>query len=82
MRRGEITFAKMEAREEGREEGKIAGERNLLVRQLQRRLGELTSNVIMAIEGLNSQGLESLSEAMLDFSSMEDLLNWLAEYFN
>ncbi|HBK66403.1 MAG TPA: transposase, partial [Cyanobacteria bacterium UBA11166] len=67
-RRGEITLAKIE------------GERNLLLRQLQRRLGELTSNVIMAIEGLNSQGLESLSEAMWDFSSMEDLLNWLAEY--
>ncbi len=67
-RRGEITFAKIEA------------ERNLLLRQLQRRLGELTSNIIMAIEGLNSQDLESLSEAMWDFSSLEDLLNWLGEY--
>ncbi|MCP2731886.1 Rpn family recombination-promoting nuclease/putative transposase [Limnofasciculus baicalensis] len=79
-RRGEITLAKREGREEGREEGIIQGERMLLLRQIERRFGKLTSAAIVVIEGLNSQDLERLSEAMWDFSAIEDLVNWLEEY--
>jgi predicted transposase/invertase (TIGR01784 family) len=95
-RRGEITFAKKEAKEEGRAEGRaegkaegraegieqgiIQGRRMVLVRQLQRRLGELNPSAIILIEGLNSQDLARLEEAMWDFSTIEDLLKWLEEY--
>ncbi len=71
-RRGEIALAK--------EEGKIEWGRMVLVRQLQRRFGEITAAAIVLIEGLDSQDLERLAEAMWDFSAIEDLLNWLEEY--
>jgi predicted transposase/invertase (TIGR01784 family) len=78
-RRGELSLAKREAREEGREEGRIEGERGLLLRQIERRFGELAAEEIASIEALNSQELEHLGEAMWDFKTREDLLNWLQE---
>ncbi|NEQ78961.1 MAG: DUF4351 domain-containing protein, partial [Moorea sp. SIO2I5] len=57
-------------------------ERSLLLRQLERRFGKLTSNEIALLEALNSQDLERLSEAIWDFNTSEDLLNWLQEHDN
>ncbi|MGB3691725.1 MAG: Rpn family recombination-promoting nuclease/putative transposase [Spirulinaceae cyanobacterium] len=67
--------------QEGRQEGIILGERRFLVRQLERRLGKLSSEAFTAIESLDSASLESLGEAMVDFKSSEDLLTWLRENF-
>lgn len=75
-RRGEIALAKKEAREEGI----IEGERKVVLRLIERRFGELTPAAIVLIEGLNSQDLERLSEAIWDFSAIGDLVNWLEEY--
>jgi Domain of unknown function (DUF4351) len=47
---------------------------------IERRFGNLNSAAIVLIEGLNSQDLERLSEAIWDFSAVEDLVNWLEEY--
>ena len=77
-RRGALSLAKREGREEGREEG----ERSLLLRQLERRFGKLTSNATLLFQALNSQALERLSEAIWDFNNGEDLLNWLQEHSN
>ena len=53
------------------------GERKLVLRQLTRRVGELSSEVRSQIETLSVEQLENLGEALLDFNSMGDLQTWL-----
>ncbi|AOX03373.1 transposase [Moorena producens PAL-8-15-08-1] len=72
--RGALSFAKREGREEG--------ERNLLLRLLESRFGKLTTNALALIEALTKQDLDRLSEAMWDFQTSDDLLNWLQEHSN
>ncbi|MBE9032424.1 Rpn family recombination-promoting nuclease/putative transposase [filamentous cyanobacterium LEGE 11480] len=64
-----------EAKDEGREEG----ERLLVLRLLQKKVGNLDESVSAQIAGLSFEQLESLGEALLDFSTIEDLTSWLAE---
>ncbi len=68
---------KEEGKEEGKQQGKQQGEQNLVIRQLQRRVGELPQEVIEEIQALSLERLEALGEALLDFTTMDDLLNWL-----
>jgi predicted transposase YdaD len=63
--------------ERGRQEGKQEGEQRLIFRLLQRRVGELSPEVQQRIESLSLNQLEALGEALLDFTAMKDLLNWL-----
>ncbi|WYL94975.1 MAG: DUF4351 domain-containing protein [Gloeotrichia echinulata IR180] len=70
--------------EQGIQQGRQEGEQALILRQLQRRVGELSSEVRCLrratptqIESLSLTQLESLGEALLDFTSIEDLFNWL-----
>ncbi|UZQ54128.1 DUF4351 domain-containing protein [Trichothermofontia sichuanensis B231] len=66
-----------EAREEGLQEGRKEGERSLILRLLQRRLGELPTSARARIEGLSLEQLEALGEALLDFEVLADLEGWL-----
>lgn len=66
-----------EIKEEGREEGREAEARSLVLRQLTRRVGELPQQVRERIETLNLEQLENLGEALLDFTIMADLEAWL-----
>ncbi|WP_416245488.1 DUF4351 domain-containing protein [Crocosphaera sp. XPORK-15E] len=50
---------------------------SLVLRQLNRRLGEIPSSTIEQIRGLSIEQLENLGEALLDFESQENLVNWL-----
>lgn len=61
----------------GYERGEQEGEQKLVLRQLQRRVGELPQEVIEEVQNLSLEKLEALGEALLDFTSMDDLLNWL-----
>ncbi|MEH2353974.1 DUF4351 domain-containing protein [Nostoc sp.] len=61
----------------GYERGKQEGERRLILRLLQRRVGELSPELQECIQSLSLNQLETLGEALLDFTAMEDLLNWL-----
>ena len=72
-----ITAGERIGYERGKEEGKEEGEQNLVLRQLQRRVGELPQEVIEQIQALSLERLEALGEALLDFTTMDDLLNWL-----
>ncbi len=54
-------------------------ERSLILRLLTRRVGELPQEVRSSVENLSLEKLEHLSEALLDFSSMDDLQLWLEE---
>ncbi|MGF1495073.1 MAG: DUF4351 domain-containing protein [Microcoleaceae cyanobacterium] len=65
--------------QEGVEEGIQRGERALILRLLNRRFGQLNSEMLQQIEALSLDKLELLGEALLDFSSLKDLTNWLRE---
>ena len=61
----------------GYERGLEQGERSLILRQLNRRIGTIPDRTIDRINKLSLTRLESLGEALLDFSAIEDLANWL-----
>lgn len=62
---------------EDRELAKQEGEQRLIIRQLNRRIGEIESSLIQRVQALSIEKLEELGEALLDFTSIEDLENWL-----
>jgi len=53
------------------------GESNLVLRQLARRVGQISPEVRSIIQQLPLAQLENLGEALLDFGSMQDLTDWL-----
>ena len=66
--------------ERGIAEGKQEGEQNLVVRLLQKWVGNLPEEIRKKIQTLSLNQLESLGEAWLDFTAIEDLLNWLESH--
>ncbi|MBN3940658.1 MAG: DUF4351 domain-containing protein [Nostoc sp. NMS9] len=64
-------------REQAIQEGNKQGEQRLVIRQLNRRIGEMDMSLIERIQGLSIEQLENLGEALLDFSSVADLETWL-----
>ncbi|MBD2771009.1 DUF4351 domain-containing protein [Iningainema tapete] len=67
----------LEGRLEGQLEGRLEGEQRLVIRQLNRRLGEIDASLIQQVRELSIEQLEGLGEALLDFSSVADLQAWL-----
>ena len=61
----------------GYERGIEEGQQILLLRLLQRRVGNLPQDLRERIESLPLNQLENLGEALLDFTGLEDLHNWL-----
>ena len=49
------------------------------LRLLNRKLGEIEESLKERVRSLSTEQLESLAEAILDFSTTDDLVNWLAE---
>jgi len=70
---------KAQGREEGREEGRREEAVSLILRLLNRRLGEISSTLGQQIQELSLEQLETLGEALLDFTSLTDLTAWLLE---
>jgi len=68
-----------EGKEEGREEGRQS-ELRLVMRQLNRRIGAINSQLQSKVENLSLTQLEDLGEALLDFNSETDLINWLNNF--
>ena len=66
-----------QAKQEGREEGIIDGEKRLIIRLLNRRVGEIDALLIEQIQGLSLEQIKNLGEALLDFSGIADLEGWL-----
>jgi hypothetical protein len=64
-------------REDGKEEGKVEEGKRLILRQLQKRVGVLPEKVLTSVQSLGVTQLEELSEALLDFTGIDDLLHWL-----
>ncbi len=74
-----------EGRAEGRAEGEARGlergrteeGRGLVLRILTRKLGNISPEMQLRVNGLPIEKIEALGEALLDFSQLGDLLNWL-----
>ncbi|MFM7276873.1 MAG: Rpn family recombination-promoting nuclease/putative transposase, partial [Microcystis aeruginosa] len=62
---------------EGLQEGRQEGEANLVLRQLNRRVGDISPELLPNIRSLDLEQLENLGEALLDFQSPQDLEEWL-----
>lgn len=67
-----------EGEQRGRQEGRQEGERSLILRLLNRRVGELPQQVCEKIETLSIEQLENLGEALLDFQTLADLETWFS----
>jgi predicted transposase/invertase (TIGR01784 family) len=75
-----------EAKAEGKVEGKaeereigLQRERALVLKQLNRKLGNLSPQLQSQVSALPIDRLESLGEALLDFTSFTDLETWLSQ---
>jgi predicted transposase YdaD len=68
-----------EALQEGRQEG-LDRERSLILRLLERRVGKLPQKLKSQVLSLAFTELESLGEALLDFSAPSDLNDWLRSH--
>ncbi|MBX9720388.1 MAG: DUF4351 domain-containing protein [Candidatus Obscuribacterales bacterium] len=64
-------------RHEGRIEGRIEGRLEVLITQLNRRLGQLSPQMSERILKLRDFEIAGLTSAIFDFSSMQDLEDWL-----
>jgi hypothetical protein len=56
----------------------VRAERSLVLRQLNRKVGQLPDVVLEQVESLPIEQLETLAEALLDFTTLADLESWLA----
>ena len=65
--------------QQGLQQGRQQGEVALIIRQLNRRLGEVDAVLIERIQGLTIEQLEELGEALLDFVEVSDLVSWLEQ---
>ena len=63
--------------EQGREQGLEQATLNLVIRQLTKRFGKISQKMRKSISALPLSVVEELSEALLDFQSLDDLQSWL-----
>ncbi len=63
--------------EQGAQQGRQEGELTLVLRQLHRRIGIVSPDIEAKVQALLLTQLESLGEALLDFSQPSDLDDWL-----
>lgn len=64
--------------QEGLQQGLQQGQR-IIMRQLTRRIGQVSSELQVQIQKLTTSQIEELSEALLDFSDSDDLISWLRQ---
>ncbi|MBW4423202.1 MAG: DUF2887 domain-containing protein [Nostoc desertorum CM1-VF14] len=58
-------------------EAKQEGERTIILRLLNRCVGNIPDTLLSQIQGLSLEQLETLGDALLDFSALADLEGWL-----
>ncbi|MBE9062897.1 Rpn family recombination-promoting nuclease/putative transposase [cf. Phormidesmis sp. LEGE 11477] len=68
--------------QEGIREGIQRGEANLILRLLQKRLGEFPEAVSTQVKELSLADLEELSDSLMEFSELIELQDWLQEKSN
>ena len=65
-----------DVKREGLLEG-IEKEKSLVIRLLKRKVVNLSPELELKVRNLPLESLEDLGEALLDFSSVQDLISWL-----
>ncbi|MEY4195891.1 MAG: hypothetical protein RLZZ226_2259, partial [Pseudomonadota bacterium] len=82
--RDEVAILRMEREEgkaeglaEGQAKGWVEGEAELILRQLARRCGALSTQQKSLIMTLPKEKLDALGDSLLDFTTMADLEAWL-----
>jgi hypothetical protein len=75
-----VTNAEKFGFERGIEQGIERGEQLLISRQLNQKLGGIPDEIIAQIQVLSVSDLESLGGALLDFTQLSDLENWLRSH--
>jgi heme oxygenase len=60
-----------------KEQAVLEGEQRLVIRQINRRFGEIDSSLIEKVHQLSIEQLEALGEALFDFAALSDLETWL-----
>nr|WP_009545931.1 DUF4351 domain-containing protein [Crocosphaera subtropica] len=69
-----------EALEEGRQQGELVAKQNLILRQLNLKIGKIYPNLEEEVKQLTLTELDNLALALFDFSNVEDLQQWLASH--
>ena len=59
------------------QEAKADGAKIVLLKMLDRKFGNITTEIRAQVNGLSVEQLEFLGEALLDFGQMSDLIGWL-----
>ena len=59
------------------QDAKADGEKILVLKQLNRKLGNITPEIRSQVNSMSIEQLESLGEALLDFGQMSDLIGWV-----
>jgi predicted transposase YdaD len=72
-----IVEGRVEGIVEGRMEGRIEEGQSLIIKLLTRKVGKLSVALQKEIRNLSIDQIESLGEALLDFSTIADLKAWL-----
>jgi predicted transposase YdaD len=73
-------LGQQKGRQEGKQEGKQEEGQLLILKQLSRQVGTLSPEVTAQLQTLSLEQLETLGEALLDFSELADLTKWLAAH--
>ena len=63
--------------QEGEQTGALKQGQSLVLRQLARRIGEVSPEMRSQIQALSLPQLEALGEALLDFTKPDDLHEWM-----
>lgn len=75
-----LSQAYLDWEQETKQQGAEQASRSLILRLLTRRVGELPNAVTEQLEPLALAQLETLGEALLEFSSLSDLETWLQDH--
>ena len=63
--------------QQGREEGKLVAKQNLILRQLNLKIGNISASMVAEVNQLSLTELDDLALALFDFSNVKDLQRWL-----
>ncbi|MFN5894070.1 MAG: DUF4351 domain-containing protein [Dolichospermum sp.] len=58
----------------------IVKEKDLIVRQIKRKVGNIDMELENRVKSLNIEVIEVLAEAIFDLDTVEDLQNWLDKH--
>jgi predicted transposase/invertase (TIGR01784 family) len=72
--------ALQDGRQAGLQEGRQEEATNVIFRQLKKRFGDLSEDIVTSVSALPLSVLEDLSEALLDFSDVTELQSWLTSH--